>query len=126
MYISLDPDSDIPLFEQITRSVTLAIARGELRPGDQLASVRALATDFGINPATVQKAYEQLRLDGLIRTSEKRKSVVAPRPARPSAEREKRLSEELRALVARGVAQGIDVDSMYRQLRATNERTDLP
>ncbi|WP_368502635.1 GntR family transcriptional regulator [Corynebacterium sp.] len=74
MYITLNPDSDVPLFEQIHD----AIARGQLSPGDKLDPVRRVAADFGINPATVKKAYDQLVADGLVETAGRSGSLVIP------------------------------------------------
>ena len=57
MFINLNPDSDIPVFQQIHDEIVLAIARGQLSDGDKLDPVRRVAKDIGINPATVKKAY---------------------------------------------------------------------
>ena len=58
MIITINPHSEIPIFQQIHDRIVEAIAQGTIRPGEQLAPVRSLATDFGINPATVKKAYD--------------------------------------------------------------------
>lgn len=42
------------------------IALGILRDGDKLPSVRATASELGVNPNTVQKAYTYLEEKGLI------------------------------------------------------------
>ena len=75
--ISLDPLSTVPLYQQIRDRVVEAIGRGELHRGDALASVRQLAGAFAINPATVSKAYDQLRSEGLVATNAKSGSFVA-------------------------------------------------
>ena len=77
MDITLDPLSTVPLYQQIRDRVVEAIGRGELRRGDALASVRQLAGAFAINPATVSKAYDQLRSEGLVATNAKSGSFVA-------------------------------------------------
>ncbi|HHY52154.1 MAG TPA: GntR family transcriptional regulator, partial [Clostridiales bacterium] len=41
-------------------------AIGQLRPNDQLPSVRSFARELGINPNTVQKAYQELEREGII------------------------------------------------------------
>lgn len=80
MEIQLDPQSDTPLYQQLRDRMVEAIAMGSLAPGAQLASVRQLAVAFGINVATVGKAYELLRGEGLISTSHKSRSVVTRGP----------------------------------------------
>lgn len=76
MDIALDPLSTVPIYQQIRDRVVEAIGRGELRRGDSLASVRQLAGAFAINPATVSKAYDQLRAEGLVATNAKSGSFV--------------------------------------------------
>jgi len=66
MFITLDYASDIPLYQQLRDAIVLGLARGELKPGDDLPSVRQLAADLGINMHTVNRAYEMLKQDGLL------------------------------------------------------------
>ena len=80
MQITLDPLSSVPLFQQLHDRIMLAIARGQLVEGDQLASVRAVAVEFGINPATVKKAYDLLREEGLVDTADRSGSIVIAKP----------------------------------------------
>lgn len=75
--IALDPLSTVPLYQQIRDRIVESIGRGELRRGDALASVRQLAGAFAINPATVSRAYDQLRSEGLVATNAKSGSFVA-------------------------------------------------
>ncbi len=77
MDIEIDPLSPIPIYQQIHDRVVEGIARGEARPGDRLQSVRALATAFGVNPATVSKAYDLLRSESFVVTTPKSGTVIA-------------------------------------------------
>ena len=45
MFINLNPDSDVPVFQQIHDELVLAIARGQLSDGDKLDPVRRVAKD---------------------------------------------------------------------------------
>jgi GntR family transcriptional regulator len=56
----VDPHSHVPPSQQLVDAVLDAIARGELRPGDKLPSVRGLAALALVNPNTVGKAYRDL------------------------------------------------------------------
>ncbi len=49
---------------------------GVLQPGDKMPSVRSLATDLGINPNTVQKAYQDMEKDGIIYSASGRGSFI--------------------------------------------------
>jgi DNA-binding transcriptional MocR family regulator len=65
---------------EIAESVESAIGHGELQPGDPLPSVRGLAGELGVSPMTVVTAFKDLRIRGLVTTSERRRTRVATRP----------------------------------------------
>ena len=68
MFDHIDPRSPTPLYAQIATRLKVAIAAGELPPGQALPSVRVLAGQLRINPATVVQAYRDLELEGLVST----------------------------------------------------------
>ena len=55
-----------PLYEQIVTQIKAAIMSGELKAGEAIPSVRALAKSLHISILTVQKAYSALQEDGFI------------------------------------------------------------
>lgn len=57
MIISLQLDSETPIFEQLRNQIVIGIATGELEEQEKLPTVRQLADDLGINMMTVNKAY---------------------------------------------------------------------
>ncbi|HYU00805.1 MAG TPA: GntR family transcriptional regulator [Gemmatimonadales bacterium] len=66
MFEHLDPRSPTPLYAQIANRCRVAIAAGELRSGAALPSVRHLAAQLRVNPATVVQAYRDLEADGFV------------------------------------------------------------
>ncbi|MBR3697743.1 MAG: GntR family transcriptional regulator [Clostridia bacterium] len=68
MLISLDYQSRTPIYEQIVLEIERYVALGILKTEDQLPSIRELATELGINPNTVKKAYSILESKGAIVT----------------------------------------------------------
>ena len=60
--------SDVAVFAQIENEVRFAIASGEMKAGDKLPTVRAVADTLRINPNTVAKAYRDLEIMGLVYT----------------------------------------------------------
>ncbi len=64
--ITIDYKSRVPIYDQITGGIIRLKALGVLKAGDKLPSVRAMAIDLGINPNTVQRAYNILEADGVI------------------------------------------------------------
>ncbi len=63
---TLNYKSRLPIYEQIQGQVIEFIALGLLTPHQQLPAVRQLANDLGVNPNTVQKAYQELERLGYI------------------------------------------------------------
>ncbi len=64
--LQVDLQSRTPIYEQLIRGIVRLKALGVLQPEEKLPSVRQLATSLGINPNTVQKAYQLLEQDGVI------------------------------------------------------------
>lgn len=68
MLLQVDPESSVPLYAQIVERVKWGLVTASLKQGDQLPSVRELATRLRINPNTVVKAYRELEHDGCVVT----------------------------------------------------------
>lgn len=115
--IQIDPESAAPIYQQIRDRVVEAVAAGDLVPGNQLSSVRQLAVDFGINVATVAKAYDVLRTEGIIRTNHKSGSIIARGPGTDPAGGAfiADWSGRLATLLAEAVAQGLDDTAIVAQ-----------
>lgn len=65
------------IYEQIKKQIIRFIEIGVLKPNDKLPSVRMLASDLGINPNTVARAYDELEKDGIIFTINKKGVFVS-------------------------------------------------
>lgn len=72
----IDNFSEIPIYTQIRNGIIKEIANGNLKVGDELPSVRQFAQDFGINPMTVNKAYNILKAEGIIEIDRRKGSVI--------------------------------------------------
>lgn len=73
----IDLMSRTPIYEQLYRRVVELVLKGALTEQDKLPSVRALATELGVNPNTVAKAYTLLERDGIIYSLAGRGSFIA-------------------------------------------------
>ena len=73
----IDLMSRIPIYEQLYRKVIELILKGVLTEQEKLPSVRSLATELGVNPNTVAKAYSLLERDGIIYSLAGRGSFIA-------------------------------------------------
>lgn len=65
------------IYEQIRDQILRYIKLGVLKSNDKLPSVRQLALELGINPNTVQKAYQELEKEGYIYTLPKKGAFIA-------------------------------------------------
>ncbi len=65
------------IFEQIKNQISRFIELGVLKPNEKLPSVRMLASDLGINPNTVARAYDELEKEGVIYTLNKKGVFVS-------------------------------------------------
>jgi GntR family transcriptional regulator len=77
---TIDLRERTPIYEQLYKKVYELIAKGELKQDDKLPSVRELAKDLGVNPNTVQKAFQMLERDKIIYSLQGRGSFVAALP----------------------------------------------
>ena len=75
--IQLDERSSKPLYEQIIEQFKLLVMRESLKPGDAIPSVRRLASELGITPSTVAKAYQELERQGVIETIRAKGTFIA-------------------------------------------------
>lgn len=79
MLLHLDFSIDIPIYQQIRNQIVRGIAAGDLAPGQQLPTIRALAEDCGVNMMTVSKAYSLLKQEGYIQTDRRCGTTVSTR-----------------------------------------------
>lgn len=68
MKIIIKPQGTLAIYEQIVNQLKNAIATGELKAGEALPSIRALASDLQVSVITTKRSYEELEKEGLIRS----------------------------------------------------------
>lgn len=76
MNIELDFRSSIPIYVQIIEQIKRLVDSGELKPGDQLPTVRQLATEVRVNFNTIARAYRALDDAGFISTQHGRGTYI--------------------------------------------------
>ncbi len=81
MNILISNTGGIPIYEQITTQFKEMILSGELKEGDALPSMRALARDLRISVITTKRAYEDLERDGFIESYTGKGSFVKSKSA---------------------------------------------
>ena len=119
MFDQIDARSPVPLYAQIAGRLRLAVAAGELRPGESLPSVRQLAARLRINPATVVQAYHDLEGDGFVEMRQGAGTFVRDvSPDRRAGER----AEQARRLVRQLMADAGQLGITPTELRAALAR----
>ena len=117
MFHDVDPRSPTPLYEQIAARVRVAIASGELSPGDALPSTRQLAHQLRVNPATVVQAYRDLASDGFVETRHGQGTFVLEVPGHVrEEERRARAAQLVRKLLHEAARLGLGVEEVARAL----------
>ena len=109
-----------PIYEQIYLQLKGAILRGELREGDALPSIRALAKDLRISVITTKRAFDDLERDGFIYTVQGKGSFVAAKNGELLREEqlkqiEQKLTEAL-ALARQGGISDAELAEMFQVL----------
>ncbi len=81
-----DPGVDQAPFDQLRTQIARRAASGDLAPGAKLPTVRGLATELGLAPNTVARAYRELEIDGVVVTEERRGTFIAATAAASSTD----------------------------------------
>jgi GntR family transcriptional regulator len=102
MHIQVDKTSGVPIHDQIKEQITGLIQAGQLKAGDQLPTIRALAIDLAVNVNTVALAYRELDSAEVIATRRGEGTFVASTPGAAEMRRlrQKKLRDLAQAFVA--------------------------
>lgn len=90
--------SRTPVYQQLYDNVVRLASMGVLKSHTKLPPVRILATNLGINPNTVSKAYKMLEADGYIYSTVGRGSFVSDKLGQDEAEKLEAKQELKKAL----------------------------
>jgi GntR family transcriptional regulator len=117
LFIEVDVRSPVAIYEQIIDSIQRLVREEKLLPGADLPSVRQLASDLGINPNTVARAYGLLEKDGIIETARRRGTRISDSaPSRSRVSLENRIEDAVDRVVRETAHLGIDPDDLVQAL----------
>lgn len=111
-----------PIYEQLRQQIRRAILGGELKVGEALPSIRALAKDLRISVITTKRAYDELEQDGYIHTVAGKGCYVAPLDS--SAVREdalRRIEAQMLEMLELSQSCGVTTDELIGMLRTLDE-----
>jgi GntR family transcriptional regulator len=107
MFLSLDANDKRPIYQQIADGIKALIARGELREGMALPSVRQVSGDLGVNLNTIAVAYRQLQDEGLVTVRHGAGATISSRRGH-QPEKKEELLKSLRTALTDWILAGFD------------------
>jgi GntR family transcriptional regulator len=117
--IEVDTRSPTPPYEQIRLAIRRLVATGELGLGTRLPTVRQLASDLGIAPGTVARAFRELESEGIIETRGRHGTRVKSTPPVPRRAEGDRLIRDAAAAYAAVAAElAIDPKTAVEHVRS--------
>jgi GntR family transcriptional regulator len=114
MKIVINLRSDVPIYIQIVEQMRQQVANGELKSGDQLPTVRALAADLRVNFNTVARAYRMLDEAHIISTQQGRGTYILDESPPEATENLRVLS--LEALIRRFIEEASQLGFTTNQI----------
>lgn len=115
--LQIDPSDATPIWAQIEEGMRRLVASKALAPGAAVPSVRDLAKDLSVNPATVAKAYQRLTDAGIFSVRRGDGTYVADSPpARPRGERTRALREGAARYGSLAATLGASLEEAQEQL----------
>ncbi len=112
--LQLDFHSGLPIYTQIVNQIQSQLANGIIKPGDQLPTVRALASELRVNFNTVARAYRILDEVRIISTQQGRGTFITEKP--PPEVNEKLRHESLSALTNRFITEALRLGFSEREV----------
>ena len=112
--LHLDFRSGLPIYIQIMNQVENQVLGGILKPGDQLPTVRALASDLRVNFNTVARAYRMLDEARIISTQQGRGTYITEIP--PPEVTERLRKETLEALARKYIGEALRLEFSKKEI----------
>lgn len=112
----INPRSGVPIWEQIKEQLKERILLGVWSPGEQLPSVRSLASELGINPNTIQRAYTEIEREGLVYTVSGKGCFVEDDLTAIQTKRSVETLEKLDRITAELISAGIPLETVIERI----------
>lgn len=126
LHFQIDPRSGLPVYRQLMDQIKYYVASGGLKPGDQLPSIRDMATRASVNPTTVVKGYTELQHEGVVEMKHgKGAFIAASSSSRSDEERRKLIGQLAKQLVIEAKQLGASQTLVEEVLREEWNRMPL-
>ena len=115
---TLDYSSGAPIYRQIIDQIRFGIACGQLKLGEQLPTVRALAVELKVNLNTVSKAYKELEIRNILETQQGTGTFINQTDEIvPEKERADKLKEICTQFSSIAFSYGFNADEVVQELK---------
>lgn len=112
MFFEIDPNSQNPLYLQLTQQIKRAVVNGQAEIGQTLPSVRSLASDLGMNMHTVNKAYNLLVEEGVLSKNQQGYSIYLNKLQLDAPKYQLALKEQLKHLMIDSFIHGVSYEQL--------------
>jgi len=117
--LKIQPSEPRPIWSQVEEGLRRLLASGSLSPGDSVPSVRDLATELRINPATVSRAYQKLVAGGLLEVRRGDGTYVSEAPpAMRKSEQSRQIRQAAMNYASIAITHGADAATAGEALEA--------
>lgn len=114
MFINIDHNSKLPIYEQIKNQIMYMASTGKLQPGDKLPSVRELASILRVNPTSTARSFRELEYEGIIRTKRGLGTFIVERVAKlDKSVRISTMTDEIKKLLATAHQMGFSRNQIH-------------
>ena len=114
----IDYMSGTPIYRQIIDQIRFGIASGQLKMGEQLPTVRALAVELKVNLNTVSKAYKELEIRNILTTQQGTGTFINQiQNVLQESERKNKLKEFCNQFLAMALSYGFTTDEIIQELK---------
>lgn len=120
---NLDPKTGVPFYRQIIDQIKFGIAKGNLKVGEQLPTVRSLAVDLKVNLNTVAKAYKELEILSVLETQQGTGTFISTSDIQVSdTELKKKLQDICDEFSSIAFSYGFSLDAIINELQKRNKK----
>ena len=114
---TLDYSGGAPIYRQIIDQIRFGIVSGQLKLGEQLPTVRALAVELKVNLNTVSKAYKELEIKDILETQQGTGTFINKTDfVVPEKEREEKLKDICLQFSSVALSYGFTLDEVACEL----------
>lgn len=123
MYLTIEHNSGVSVSAQIVGQIKYMVVSGQLKPGERIPSVRALASQLKLNPTTVARIYRLLEAEEIIFTQAGRGTFITQgRSSLTLTEKRRQILARVRDLVVESCRIGLDYGELKRLMESEIDR----